>query len=140
MTNSVFLCITGFMGVTPLGYTHLAKLLELESKSLEAHAPLTQTPPPGTTGKQEVRLPQDELSRLKGLIREWQSRRSASKHQLQCVLGHLHHAASVVVPFTHHLLLALKRFNNPSHRSQWVRLSAHDLAWWDTFLEWSLVF
>ena len=94
--------------------------------------------------KQEVRLPKEKLIRLKALLQSWQRRRSASKHQLQCLLGHLHHAASVVRPgrsFTHSLLQALKRFNQPSHKTQWVRLSAQardDLAWWDMFLhEWN---
>lgn len=93
------------------------------------------------TVKREVRLPQYKLTRLKGLINEWQSRKAASKRQLQSLLGHLHHAATVVAPgrsFTHSLIQALKRLTYPSHK---VRLSAQardDIAWWGLFLcEWN---
>ena len=63
-------------------------------------------------------LPQDKLSRLKATISSWQSRRSASKHQLQQLLGHLNHAATVVRPgrsFLRALIEASKHPRHPTH-------------------------
>ena len=48
--------------------------------------------------QRELRLPRDKLTRLQSLITQWLGRRSASKHQLQVLVGHLSHAAAVVKP------------------------------------------
>ena len=47
---------------------------------------------------QELRLPEVKLHRLKALLAVWMGCRSATKHELQCVIGHLSHAAEVVKP------------------------------------------
>ena len=45
----------------------------------------------------ELRLPQDKLTRLQALLSVWVGRKSCTKHDLESLLGHLSHAATVVV-------------------------------------------
>lgn len=74
--------------------------------------------------KQELRLPAEKLRRVKTITDTWLSKTSASKRELQSLLGHLHHAATVVKPgrsFTHNLIETLKRLNRGSQK---VRLDA----------------
>ena len=47
---------------------------------------------------QELRLPPEKLCRLISMFSEWVGQRSATKHQLQCLIGHLSHASKVVKP------------------------------------------
>ena len=47
---------------------------------------------------QVLRLPDKKLNRLRGMLAEWEGRRSATKHQLQSLIGHLSHASKVVKP------------------------------------------
>ena len=85
----------------------------------------------------ELRLPSEKLRRLRVLILEWSNKRSASKHQLQCFIGHLSHAASVVKPgrvFTRELI---RTVGVPKRSFHLVRLNMHcraDIAWWAMFL------
>ena len=89
------------------------------------------------TIKQELRLPAEKLSRLKKLINNWNRKNNTSKRELQCLMGHLSFACTVVRPgrmFTHSLFALLKLPKHPSHR---VRLNAQckaDIAWWQLFL------
>ena len=60
--------------------------------------------------KGELRLPQEKLSQLKRILSAWSGKRAATKHELQVLLGHLNHAASVVQagrPFLRHLIEAM---------------------------------
>ena len=91
--------------------------------------------------KFELRLPVDKLHRLQSLIREWSSKKSASKHQLQSFIGHLSHAAAVVRPgrtFTRELI---RTASIPKRSFHLVRLNTGcraDIAWWASFLpEWN---
>ena len=90
------------------------------------------------TVKQELRLPQDKIDRLKAMLREWYGRKRPSKRQLQKLIGHLSHAATVVRPgrtFMRHLINTMKVPLRPEHR---VRLSSQcraDISWWASFLE-----
>ena len=45
----------------------------------------------------ELRLPADKLTRLQQMIRHWITRRSCTVHELESLLGHLPHAATVIV-------------------------------------------
>ena len=49
------------------------------------------------SARQEIRLP-EKLARLRLELRAWGDRRSASKRQLQSLIGLLNHAAKVVRP------------------------------------------
>ena len=88
--------------------------------------------------KQELRLPQEKITKLKALLREWYGRRFPSKHQLQVLIGHLSHAATVVKLgriFIKHLIDTMKI---PSQRDQKVHLNSQcqaDIHWWATFIE-----
>ena len=46
----------------------------------------------------ELRLPTDKLSRLQALVDRWFPRRSCTKKDLESLIGHLSHAATVVRP------------------------------------------
>ena len=48
--------------------------------------------------RQEVRLPDDKLARLRQELRTWGDKRAATKRQLQSLIGLLNHAAKVVRP------------------------------------------
>ena len=86
---------------------------------------------------QELRLPQVKLVRLKAILAEWEKRRSATKHQLQCLIGHLAHAAKVVRPGRTFMREIIRTMSTPRSGHHWVRLNTQfraDLAWWATFL------
>lgn len=82
-------------------------------------------------------LPQDKLTRILGLLLSWRSKRVASKRELQSLIGHLTHAALVVMPgrtFLRRMIDLMKTARHPSHH---VRLTAEfrsDLHWWASFL------
>ena len=46
----------------------------------------------------EIRLPRSKLLRLQETLATWAGKKNATKHQLQCLIGQLNHAASVVQP------------------------------------------
>ena len=50
------------------------------------------------THRFQVRLPEDKLTRLKALVQVWHSKRGCSRRELELLLGHMSHAASVVRP------------------------------------------
>jgi len=85
----------------------------------------------------ELRLPAEKLGRLQDTIRQWVGRHSCTRSELESLLGHLLHAATVIRQgrvFLRQLfpLLALDRA--PHHI---IRLNAGakaDLLWWYTFL------
>ena len=86
----------------------------------------------------QLRLPVAKLSALKSLIAQWQTKRRCSKRDLQSLLGHLNHAASVIGPgrtVLRGLIDLLPSMAAPHHR---VRLNAQaraDIQWWGIFME-----
>ena len=86
----------------------------------------------------ELRLPADKLARLQETLQMWVNKRACTRKELESLLGHLSHAATVIVQgrtFLRQLfnLLALDRA--PHH---FIRLNAGakaDLLWWRTFLQ-----
>lgn len=89
------------------------------------------------TLEQTARLPADKLAALKDLIASWQSRRWCKRHQLESLIGHLHHAAKVVWPgrtFLRRMTDLLCCFRKRDHP---IRLNSEfhlDLQWWQEFL------
>jgi hypothetical protein len=66
------------------------------------------------------------------------SRKSATKHQLQELLGHLNHAAAVVRPgrtFLRAVIKAMKRQRSPHQYTCLDTQVKADLAWWKLFAE-----
>ena len=89
----------------------------------------------------ELRLPRDKLQRLKELITRWSTKRFCSRTELESLVGHLSHAASVIRQgrvFLRQLFPLLSLDRAPHH---YIRLNAGvraDLAWWNSFLqEWN---
>jgi hypothetical protein len=86
-------------------------------------------------------LPADKLQRLQDLIQAWCTEKVHTRKDLESLLGHLSHAASIVRPgrtFLRQLFTLLYQVKAPHH---YVRLNAGaraDLAWWKCFLQsWS---
>ena len=85
----------------------------------------------------EIRLPRSKLLRLQETLATWAGKKNATKHQLQCLIGQLNHAASVVRPgrtFLQHLIDTMKI---PKLSWQRVRLNTQcrsDIQWWASFL------
>ena len=79
-------------------------------------------------------LPADKLAALKARLGEWSDRRSASKRQLQELLGHLHHAVRPGKTFTRSLIEAMKRPRLPEQRTRLEAICRADIAWWQLFV------
>lgn len=87
--------------------------------------------------EQVLRLPGQKLARLQSLVQEWSRKKSASKHDLQVLLGHLNHAAAVVRPGRSFLREIISAMSRPRRSSHLVRLDGAcraDIAWWAMFL------
>ena len=90
------------------------------------------------TDRFELRLPTEKLLRLQEMIKSWTRKHACQRKELECLLGHLCHAATVIHTgrtFLRNLfpLLALDRA--PHH---YIRLNTGaraDLLWWSTFLK-----
>ena len=86
---------------------------------------------------QVTRLPEDKLHALQELIHSWRNRCWCTRHQLESLIGHLHHAAKVVWPgrtFLRHMIDLLRCFHKHDHP---IRLNVEfhlDLQWWLQFL------
>ena len=93
------------------------------------------------THRFQVRLPEDKLTRLKALVQEWHSKRGCSRRELESLLGHLSHAASVVRPgrlFLRQLFALLPAAPRPHHHLRLNLAARADLHWWEFFLqEWN---
>ena len=85
----------------------------------------------------ELRLPHTKIEKLQGLLEAWTGSKAHTRKELESLLGHLSHAASVVRPgrtFLRKLFALLHGAKAPHH---FVRMSAGaraDLAWWKCFL------
>ena len=108
--------------------------------SLKTEGPATQLTFLGIqmdTETMTLSLPEDKLTRILGLVLSWRGKKTATRRQLQSLIGHLNHAALVVLPgrtFMRRMVDLMKVANHPSHH---VRLTADfksDLQWWASFL------
>ncbi|KXJ26736.1 hypothetical protein AC249_AIPGENE9228 [Exaiptasia diaphana] len=85
-----------------------------------------------------ARLPAGKLSRLRTLLDSWADRHWCRRHDLESLIGHLHHAAKVIWPgraFIRRMINTLSCFRNSSHP---IRLNNEfhlDLCWWRQCLE-----
>lgn len=89
----------------------------------------------------QLRLPHEKLQRLQDLLRSWETKKTTTRRELESLIGHLSHAATVVRPgrtFLRQLFDLLRLHRGPFHK---IRLNAGvraDLAWWRCFLtEWN---
>ena len=59
------------------------------------------------TNQMVIRLPENKLHRTQSLVRDWLGKKACKKRDLESLLGHLQHAATVVCPgrtFVRHLI------------------------------------
>ena len=85
-----------------------------------------------------LRLPQEKLVSLRGVIVSWRGRRWCRKSDLQSLAGKLQHACKVVRPgrsFLRRVFSALKGTHQAHHHIRINRALRSDLAWWEIFLE-----
>ena len=86
---------------------------------------------------QVAHLPMDKLCALQELLQSWCNQHWCTRHQLESLIGHLHHAAKVVWPgrtFLHRMINLLQCFRKQDHP---IRLNSEfrlDLQWWLQFL------
>ena len=85
-----------------------------------------------------VKLPEEKLQRILSMVQEWKVKKVCRKRELESLLGHLQHAATVIRPgrtFVRRLIELLSAFKNRDH---WIRLNdttRSDLCWWACFME-----
>ena len=87
--------------------------------------------------REEIRLPMVKIRQLQEALDSWKGRKSATKHQLQVLLGRLNHAASVVRSGRIFLRFLIETMKIPNRSWQRVRLSVQcrsDIEWWALFL------
>ncbi len=71
----------------------------------------------------KIRLPVVKLQRLRVALADWEGRRSATKQQLQSIIGHLSHAAQVVKPGRTFLRELIRTMTIPKAGFHMVRLN-----------------
>ena len=86
----------------------------------------------------ELRLPLDKLSRLQHQIRSWVTKTFCKRHELETLLGHLSHAATVMRygrTFLRQLFMLMSRAKENHHFIHLTASARADLLWWHTFLQ-----
>ena len=88
----------------------------------------------------ELRLLEEKLQRLRTLLREWSTRKSCQRKQLESLIGLLTHACKVVRPgrsFLRRLLDLLHATGSRPDGNSTIRLNREcraDVAWWEEFV------
>ena len=85
---------------------------------------------------QETRLPDSKLSALLDLLRQWSTRKSATKRELLSLIGHLSFAAKVVPPGRTFIRCLLDLNCSVQHLSDTIEVDEEpqlDISWWLTF-------
>ena len=85
-----------------------------------------------------VRLPEEKLQRILSIVREWSGRKACKRRDLESLLGHLQHAATVVRPGRTFVRRLIELLSTVQSRDRWIRLNAaarSDLGWWLHFME-----
>ena len=82
---------------------------------------------------QVVRPPDDKLLALQDMVQSWLPGKWCTRRDLECLIGHFHHAAKVVWPgrtFLHWMIDLLCCFRTKDHPI-WLNKEFHlDLQWW----------
>ena len=88
------------------------------------------------TVRQELRLPEEKLDRLKDLTTQWKSQKSCSKRELESLLGVLQHACTVIPAdraFLQQIISWLSMTKQPHHHIRLNNAFRSDLGWWRVF-------
>ena len=97
------------------------------------------------THSYELRLPPEKLDRLKHILHQWERKKFCTRKDLESLLGHLSHAATVIVQGRTFLRQLFHLLSRTTSSHQLIRLNATakaDLLWWRillTGLEWYLI-
>ena len=70
-----------------------------------------------------VRLPVEKLHRIHSLVQHWMRRRAGKKRELESLLGHLQHAATVVCPGCTFVRRLIDLISITKNREHWLRLN-----------------
>ena len=90
------------------------------------------------TDQFQLSLPEDKIQRLQNLLHHWGTRKACTRKDLESLLGHLSHAATVIRPgriFLRTLFSLLSRVSNPSHFIRLNQEARADIAWWQCLLQ-----
>ena len=85
----------------------------------------------------QLSLPPEKLIRIRSMVEAWGTRRSCTRKELECFLGHLSHAATVIRPgriFLRHLFSLLTTTSNPHHFVRLNSIAKADIYWWQCLL------
>ena len=85
-----------------------------------------------------VRLPEEKLQRTRAKVLEWVDRKACKKRDLESLLGHLQHAATVVRPGRTFVRRLIELLASADKAGRWIRLNAptrSDLRWWLQYME-----
>ena len=83
----------------------------------------------------QLSLPEEKLSRLQDILCQWKRRKCCTKKELESLIGHLSHAATVIRPgriFLRNLFALLSRLTIHACLNLDVRT---DIAWWQCLLQ-----
>ena len=89
------------------------------------------------TTRMEARLPEDKLIRVQTTVREWISKKKATKREILSLVGLLQHAAKVVHPgrtFVHRMYSVAARVPELDYYTRLNKEFRSDLSWWQLFL------
>ena len=112
---------------------HLGYQLPYKRPSAPPHTSLFRN-----TQNFELRLPEEKLTRLQAQLESWGMKRFCRKHELESLLGHLSHAATVVRYGRTFLRQLFRLLANARANHHFIHLSAGaraDLLWWKVFLQ-----
>ena len=88
------------------------------------------------TVSMSLSLSRDKLARILSPVLTWRGRRTATKRELQSLIGHLSHAGLVVLPgraFLCRMIDLMKVAKLPSHHVRLTSDFKSDLQWWVSF-------
>lgn len=80
----------------------------------------------------ELRLPSEKLSQLRSLVTHWSTKKCCCWKDLEILLGHLSHAATVIYPgrtFLRELFIMLTSLSQRNHRHRISSVAKADLLW-----------
>ena len=91
--------------------------------------------------RMEVRLPDDKLARIQGLLATWLDKKKATKREILSLVGLLQHAAKVVRcgrSFVSRMYAKAAKIQELEYFTRLNNEFRSDLSWWHTFLaEWN---
>ena len=90
------------------------------------------------TNQMVIRLPEDKLHHTQSTVRDWLGKKACKKRDLESLLGHLQHAATVVRLGRTFVRRLIELVSTVQMQDRWIHLSSStrsDLNWWFVFME-----